>query len=110
MFNSRRSCSSFPLFTIAHSKDSITTIVRKAQGTSIATRLPFSIDVAAAVIRQASFIKNVVELGWTKGIDEKGDLLVRAVARYHAFLDLLAVRPDVLATPIMVRAMIMLSD
>ena len=90
---------SFPLVTIANSKETIASIPSNAHGASITTQLPFRIDVAAAVIRQASFVEDVVRFGWTHDFEEEDDLLVRAIARYHNFLDLLVVRPPGLNPP-----------
>ncbi|KAF8076953.1 hypothetical protein FPV67DRAFT_1473294 [Lyophyllum atratum] len=57
----------------------------------------FSLDLVGAVIRQGTFIKKMHELRWTEAgffnseIDEVA--LHHAIARYHAFLDLLAASP-----------------
>lgn len=55
---------------------------------------PFAIDLAGAVIRQGKFIKKVVDLGWTDAAQFNGikeaSVLVRSVARYHAFLSLMS--------------------
>ncbi|KAF8509063.1 hypothetical protein BU17DRAFT_56356 [Hysterangium stoloniferum] len=52
-----------------------------------------SIDLVGAVLRQQGFIDKMVGLGWTQPnrFDRAEDLapLVRSVARYHAFLDLM---------------------
>lgn len=55
-----------------------------------------SVELTGAVIRQANFIKKMVDLGWTdehrfSGSDQDTNVsvLVRSVARYHAFLDLM---------------------
>ncbi|CCA71946.1 hypothetical protein PIIN_05881 [Serendipita indica DSM 11827] len=52
-----------------------------------------SLDLVAAVLRQATFIDKIVHMGWTRpGRWEHADSLaplVRSVARYHAFLDLM---------------------
>ncbi|KDQ51291.1 hypothetical protein JAAARDRAFT_73757 [Jaapia argillacea MUCL 33604] len=59
---------------------------------------PFSIDLVGAVVRQGSFIAKLYELGWmeTRRFDmkEDGEALPFAVARYHAFLDLVASSPS----------------
>ncbi|KAH9930329.1 uncharacterized protein B0H18DRAFT_1117014 [Fomitopsis serialis] len=58
---------------------------------------PFSIDLVSAVIRQGSFTSKMHYFGWTapgyfdKPIDEV--VLVHAITRYHAFLDLMAPSP-----------------
>ncbi|EPT03017.1 hypothetical protein FOMPIDRAFT_1117270, partial [Fomitopsis schrenkii] len=55
---------------------------------------PFSVDLAAAVLRQGAFIDTLDDLGWTApGFFDDPDnqeLLTHALARYHAFLDLLS--------------------
>ncbi|KAF9515839.1 hypothetical protein BS47DRAFT_723038 [Hydnum rufescens UP504] len=58
---------------------------------------PFSLELTGAVLRQGSFIQKMVGLGWTapgRFSGSAGDLndvhvLVRCIARYHAFLDLM---------------------
>ncbi|KAG8821508.1 hypothetical protein FRC17_009795 [Serendipita sp. 399] len=62
-----------------------------------------SLDLVGAVLRQGSFIQKMVGLGWTRPgrfdlVDESAPL-VRAVARYHAFLDLMAVNPSLFLVP-----------
>ncbi|KAG5636120.1 hypothetical protein H0H81_009052 [Sphagnurus paluster] len=63
----------------------------------------FSLDLVGAVIRQGSFIKKMRELSWTdprffeSRIDEA--VLYHAIARYHAFLDLLACEPQSVFVP-----------
>ncbi|CAG8633732.1 10603_t:CDS:2, partial [Acaulospora colombiana] len=55
---------------------------------------PASIDLVGAIIRQGSFIEKMVGLGWTKPgrFDHSRDSspLVRCIARYHAFLDIMS--------------------
>ncbi|KAG6811588.1 hypothetical protein H0H92_006711 [Tricholoma furcatifolium] len=58
---------------------------------------PFSIDLVGAVIRQGSFTEKMVKLEWTKpnyfrDVEDEIPLL-HAIARYHAFLDLMAANP-----------------
>ncbi|EPT03014.1 hypothetical protein FOMPIDRAFT_1159610 [Fomitopsis schrenkii] len=64
---------------------------------------PFSIDLAAAVLRQGTFIDSMDDLGWTApGFfdDEINEaLLTHALARYHAFLDLLSIAPNAFYVP-----------
>ncbi|PPQ72246.1 hypothetical protein CVT24_002346 [Panaeolus cyanescens] len=78
---------------------------------------PYSVDLRGAVLRQASFVKKMYELGWTRAgrfdnhnstgatqdeADEDRDremVLHRAVARYHGFLDLLSSWPTALYVP-----------
>ncbi|KAF8655057.1 hypothetical protein AX16_003258 [Volvariella volvacea WC 439] len=54
---------------------------------------PFSLDLVGAVLRQSSFIQKMVDLGWANigYFDNPEDALVlqHAIARYHAFLDLI---------------------
>lgn len=49
---------------------------------------PFSLDLAAAVIRQGSFIDRMHAIGWTdaSAFDSEEDevVLVNCIARYHA--------------------------
>ncbi|KAK4050840.1 hypothetical protein OIV83_003262 [Microbotryomycetes sp. JL201] len=61
----------------------------------------FSLDLAAAVLRQGSFIDKMVQLGWLapRKFDKDDGLLQRAVARYHAFLDLSARSPAAFLVP-----------
>ncbi|KAH7092848.1 hypothetical protein BKA62DRAFT_65279 [Auriculariales sp. MPI-PUGE-AT-0066] len=63
------------------------------------TSLPFSIDLAAAVQRQGGFIERVVRFGWTADgffdAIEPANGLVSAIARYHAFLDLVRTVPGI---------------
>ncbi|EPQ58878.1 hypothetical protein GLOTRDRAFT_125199 [Gloeophyllum trabeum ATCC 11539] len=58
----------------------------------------FSVELVGAVLRQESFIDKMVALGWTDlaYFDSEQDELAlhHAVARYHAFLDLLATPPE----------------
>ncbi|KIK81036.1 hypothetical protein PAXRUDRAFT_15460 [Paxillus rubicundulus Ve08.2h10] len=55
---------------------------------------PFSIDLVGAVLRQASFVHKMAELGWTQPnfFSDEEDMMVlqHCVARYHAFLALMA--------------------
>ncbi|KAH8930192.1 hypothetical protein BT69DRAFT_989039 [Atractiella rhizophila] len=68
-----------------------------------AYRQPFaSIDLAAAVNRQFSFVKQCVEqLQWTKPhrFDHDASILLRSVARYSAFLDLMQSSPASFCVP-----------
>ncbi|KDQ63940.1 hypothetical protein JAAARDRAFT_144381 [Jaapia argillacea MUCL 33604] len=58
---------------------------------------PFSLDLVGAVVRQGSFIAKMNELGWLEtakfDLQEDGETMPYAVARYHAFLDLMATSP-----------------
>ncbi|KAF8305769.1 hypothetical protein DL93DRAFT_2144320 [Clavulina sp. PMI_390] len=63
---------------------------------------PFSLELAGAVLRQGSFIQKMVDLNWTAhdrfafnvtSNDPRVNsihVLVRSIARYHAFLDLMS--------------------
>ncbi|OAX30964.1 hypothetical protein K503DRAFT_669727, partial [Rhizopogon vinicolor AM-OR11-026] len=57
----------------------------------------FSIDLVDVVLRQASFVKKMVDLGWTEPgyFTSEVDVvaLQHCVARYHAFLNLMAESP-----------------
>ncbi|KAF9055637.1 hypothetical protein BJ165DRAFT_433608 [Panaeolus papilionaceus] len=64
---------------------------------------PYSLDLAGAVLRQASFVKKMYDLGWTQqGVFEglgNEVVLQHAVARYHGFLDLLSSSPTSFYVP-----------
>ncbi|GLB34329.1 putative expressed protein [Lyophyllum shimeji] len=64
---------------------------------------PFSVDLIGAVVRQGSFVKKMRSLGWIEPTffnAEVGEVaLQHAVARYHAFLDLMAASPDAFYVP-----------
>ncbi|KIJ63482.1 hypothetical protein HYDPIDRAFT_168332 [Hydnomerulius pinastri MD-312] len=63
---------------------------------------PFSIDLVGAVLRQASFVQKMVDLGWTQPtFDDEDDMIVlqHCVARYHGFLDLMADSPGSFFVP-----------
>ncbi|KAF9814832.1 hypothetical protein IEO21_04884 [Rhodonia placenta] len=64
---------------------------------------PFSVELVGAVIRQCSFIDKMHNFGWTAPsfLDNQQDeiVLVNAVTRYHAFLDLMATSPALLLVP-----------
>ncbi|TFK46966.1 hypothetical protein OE88DRAFT_1637188 [Heliocybe sulcata] len=55
---------------------------------------PFSVELVGAVLRQESFVDKMYNLGWTDPsyFASEGDELAlqHAIARYHAFLDLMA--------------------
>ncbi|OJA14891.1 hypothetical protein AZE42_13114 [Rhizopogon vesiculosus] len=57
----------------------------------------FSLDLVGAVLRQALFVKKMVDLGWTEAgyFSSEVDVvaLQHCVARYHAFLSLMAESP-----------------
>ncbi|KAH9832602.1 uncharacterized protein C8Q71DRAFT_860985 [Rhodofomes roseus] len=58
---------------------------------------PFSIDLVGAVIRQCTFTNKMHAFGWTAPgyFDTPGDgvVLIHAITRYHAFLDLMTGSP-----------------
>ncbi|GAA5910114.1 hypothetical protein JCM8208_000960 [Rhodotorula glutinis] len=62
---------------------------------------PFSLDLGTAVLRQGSFIDKMCELGWTRPerFDDDDILLKRCIARYHAFIDLMASSPSSFCVP-----------
>ncbi|KAG9048030.1 hypothetical protein FS837_000918 [Tulasnella sp. UAMH 9824] len=66
---------------------------------------PYSIDLVKAVQRQMKFVDSMVSLGWTdygrfeSESDESGLALKRAVAQYHAFLDVMAVNRESFLVP-----------
>ena len=57
---------------------------------------PFSVELTGAVLRQGNFIQKMVDLKWTQpsrftnSSENETHILVRSVARYHAFLDLMS--------------------
>ena len=65
-----------------------------------------SLDLVGAVLRQGAFVDKMVELGWTTPgcFDQSRDLapLVRSIARYHAFLDLMYENPKEFLVPTLV--------
>ncbi|KIO34003.1 hypothetical protein M407DRAFT_166398 [Tulasnella calospora MUT 4182] len=66
---------------------------------------PYSINLVKAVQRQMNFVDSMVSLGWIdhgrfeSESDESGLTLKRAVAQYHAFLDVMAVNRDSFLVP-----------
>lgn len=64
----------------------------------------FSLDLVAAVKRQASFIAQVAAVGWTqprpKGIEA---VVASSIDKYHGFLKKLWENPEALAVPTLVR-------
>jgi hypothetical protein len=71
------------------------------------THGPASIDLVGAVLRQSTFIAKMSDIGWSKPgqlpRDQEINNLVRAVARYHAFLDLLSQSAYSFFVPTLVR-------
>ncbi|KAI9461336.1 hypothetical protein HD554DRAFT_2028306 [Boletus coccyginus] len=64
---------------------------------------PFSVELVGAVLRQASFVSKMAGLGWTDpeffADEEEMVVLQHCVARYHAFLGLMADAPGSLSVP-----------
>lgn len=62
-----------------------------------------SLDLVGAVLRQGTFVDKMVQLGWTRPgrFDQAIHLapLVRSIARYHAFLDLMSCHPTSFLVP-----------
>ncbi|KAG8809140.1 hypothetical protein FRC17_003598 [Serendipita sp. 399] len=62
-----------------------------------------SLDLVGAVLRQGSFIQKMAELGWTRpgrfDLVKESAPLVRSIARYHAFLDLMSYHPTSFFVP-----------
>jgi hypothetical protein len=65
-----------------------------------------SLDLVGAVLRQGAFVDKMVELQWTQPgrFDHLAHLapLVRSIARYHAFLDLMSANPTSFFVPTLV--------
>jgi Glycine-rich domain-containing protein-like len=65
-----------------------------------------SLDLVGAVIRQGAFVDKMVELQWTNPgrFEQSAQLapLVRSIARYHAFLDLMSANPISFFVPTLV--------
>lgn len=76
--------------------------VKRVTGAYIDDR-PFSVELVGAVIRQCSFIDKMTEFGWTPAgaFDQPEDEVVlhHAIARYHAFLDLMSSAPGSFFVP-----------
>ncbi|KAH7101530.1 hypothetical protein BKA62DRAFT_703261 [Auriculariales sp. MPI-PUGE-AT-0066] len=62
---------------------------------------PFSVELTGAVMRQASFVQKMVGMGWTEPgrFSTDPSVLLRAIARYHAFLDLMSSAPSSFFVP-----------
>ncbi|KAG8919029.1 hypothetical protein FRC01_001517 [Tulasnella sp. 417] len=64
---------------------------------------PYSIDLVRAVQRQMKFVDSMVGISWTdigKFDSDSNELaLKRAIAGYHAFLDIMAQNPDAFLVP-----------
>jgi hypothetical protein len=67
---------------------------------------PACFDLVGGVIRQGSFIEKMVDLGWTRpgrfDLSKDSAALVRCIARYHAFLDLMNANPALFLVPTLV--------
>ncbi|KZT60550.1 hypothetical protein CALCODRAFT_480634 [Calocera cornea HHB12733] len=61
----------------------------------------FSIDLVGATLRQGTFVQAMHDLGWSAPARFAGDnsALLRAVARFHAWLDLLSASPSAFYVP-----------
>ncbi|KAK7442082.1 hypothetical protein VKT23_016357 [Stygiomarasmius scandens] len=62
----------------------------------------FSIDLVGAVLRQGSFISKMQSLNWTTPgflTGQNALVLYHAIARYHAFLDLMMANPSSMIVP-----------
>ncbi|SGY62709.1 BQ5605_C007g04725 [Microbotryum silenes-dioicae] len=61
----------------------------------------FSLDLTSAVLRQGTFVTKMHDLGWTQAAFPSSHevVLQRCVARYHAFLDLMASSPSSFFVP-----------
>ncbi|GAA6058673.1 hypothetical protein JCM10212_004084 [Sporobolomyces blumeae] len=90
-------------FTVLASVCGGTKHYRKINGIleAYATGSPFSLDLAMATLRQSEFISKMSHLGWTspEWILSEEETLYRCVARYHAFLGLLANHLSLMAVP-----------
>jgi len=65
---------------------------------------PAAVDLADAVIRHGLFIDRLVKLGWTSETHfQSQTALLWSVARYHAFLSLMATNPQISLVPTIVR-------
>ncbi|KIM29339.1 hypothetical protein M408DRAFT_328973 [Serendipita vermifera MAFF 305830] len=64
---------------------------------------PASLDLVGAILRQGAFVEKMVHIGWTQpgSFEYEHNLapLVRSIARYHAFLDLMRAHPTTLLVP-----------
>ena len=69
---------------------------------------PFSIELTGAVTRQGTFIEKMVNMGWTapRRFTADPSPLVRAIARYHAFLDLTTTSISAFFVPTLVRILL----
>ncbi|KAA1466623.1 hypothetical protein DENSPDRAFT_46315 [Dentipellis sp. KUC8613] len=71
--------------------------------TAYSDQRPFSVELTGAVLRQATFVEKMHELGWTEpnffDIPEEEVVLSHATVRYHAFLDLMFSSPSSFFVP-----------
>ncbi len=72
-----------------------------SRGVKIAPK--FSVDLVAAVKRQASFIAQVAAIGWTHNPKDIHTVVSGAIDKYHYFLKKLWEAPEALAIPNLVR-------
>lgn len=71
-----------------------------SRGVKIAPQ--FSIDLVAAVKRQASFIAQVAAVGWTHNPTDIHTVVSGAIDKYHCFLKKVWETPEALAIPTLV--------
>jgi hypothetical protein len=71
-------------------------------GIDVQTSPQFSVDLVAAVKRQASFIAQVAAVGWTHNPKDIHTIVNGAVDKYHCFLNKLWETPEILAIPTLV--------
>ncbi|KAL1407994.1 hypothetical protein Q8F55_004791 [Vanrija albida] len=81
-------------------------IVRLNRAYSVGTGLDNTVDLAPAIMRQASFVTNMQKIGWlqmnrwTNDQDPRRFYFIqKAAARYHAFLDLMNAHPTKFISP-----------
>lgn len=70
--------------------------------TNVRTGPQFSVDLVAAVKRQASFIAQVAAVGWTQNPKDIHITVSSAIDKYHCFLKKLWENPEALAVPTLV--------
>lgn len=65
-----------------------------------------SLDLVGAVLRQGSFVEKMVEMEWTEPhrFEDPNQVipLIRSIARYHAFLDLMTQHAKYFLVPTLV--------
>ncbi|KAG6917558.1 hypothetical protein DXG01_002027 [Tephrocybe rancida] len=87
---------------LAHASDSDKPMVERVFS-AYGDHRPFSVDLVGAVIRQGTFVKKMEDLEWTNlnyfSRREDEVALQHAIARYHAFLDLVSANPRAFNIP-----------